>query len=202
MSKIQPWKDAISDQDVAAPSTSNDNPADLFGCTGFKVQKLEKLVLDTQKQLDSVPEGRQRTELEKIVRDAQKELNDPDSPDLFRCSGFKVQKLEKLVLDSQTALDANPEAADGASLERIRHGAEKELDGSNREDLFRCQGFKTVKLEKLILDTKTERDAAPEADHEYLDGLIADAQKELGGGAEKEVGDAKKELDANPGGQE
>lgn len=172
MSKTQPWKDAIGEQDVVATSAEGDNPDDMFRCTGFKVMKLEKLVLDTQKQLDSAPEGAQRSDLEKIVSNAQKELNDND-PDLFRCSGFKVKKLEKLVLDSKKNLEANPEAAERASLERLIDGAQKELDGSNREDLFRCTGFKTQKLEKLILDTKKER--------EYLDSLIADAQKELEG---------------------
>jgi hypothetical protein len=131
MSKTQPWKDAVAEQDVAPTSASGDNPEDMFRCTGFKVMKLEKLVLDSQKNLE-----------------------------------------------------ANPEAAERASLEELLDRVQKELDAL-KGDLFRCDGSKSQKLEKLVLDTKKERDAAPEADHEALDSLISDAQKELDGGDAK-----------------
>lgn len=110
--KAQPWKaghgEGSEEFSAAAnviPKNSTDNPnntADLFRYAGGKVVALEKLLHDTQKEIEPTEKG-----------DGQSERG----PDLFRCAGGKKATLEKLLHDTYKELETDSKdetATDGS----------------------------------------------------------------------------------------
>ncbi|CAM1505211.1 Fc.00g108480.m01.CDS01 [Cosmosporella sp. VM-42] len=107
---------------LSEKSATDDGP-EIFKCTGSKVQTLEKLIFDTQRELEGETSergpqimkctGSKVQTLEKLIFDTQKQLEDivkgeygatEDGPEIFKCTGSKVQTLEKLIFDTQKEL--------------------------------------------------------------------------------------------------
>lgn len=103
-SKTQPWKAALDGQSSSeatqtptdGKAATKDESADIFGCTGSKQQRLEKLLFDTQ------------TEIDNMGSDSGGMATERGSNDVFGCTGSKLQRLEKLLYDTTKELEKEP----------------------------------------------------------------------------------------------